>query len=132
MGTRLVTNSINAALANGMCAHADETDDVHVPTRCHPGANVVPAAIAVSERQQSSGADLVRAVVLGYDVCTRMIYALGVKEFFRSGHNVSCFGGLFGATAAAASLFRLNAKELATHYRRRCAACCGHVHYDAR
>src|SRR5687768_14414644 len=41
IGTRLVTTATNAALANGMFAHADETDDTHPPSRTHPGASVV-------------------------------------------------------------------------------------------
>ena len=45
-GSRLLTSSVNAALANGMLAHADETDDSHAPSRNHPGCAVVPAALA--------------------------------------------------------------------------------------
>ena len=36
IGTRHVTTVMNAALANGTCGHADETDDTHPPTRSHP------------------------------------------------------------------------------------------------
>ena len=41
--TRLVTTAENAALANGMLAHADETDDSHAPSLTHPGCGIVPA-----------------------------------------------------------------------------------------
>jgi len=44
MGTRILTSANYAALANGMCGHADETDDTHPPTRSHPGTCMVPAA----------------------------------------------------------------------------------------
>ena len=54
MGTRIVTTTINAALANGMFCHADETDDTHPPTRTHPGASVTPAALAIAEKRQLS------------------------------------------------------------------------------
>src|SRR5690242_11773285 len=40
VGTRLVTSVTDAALANGICAHADETDDLHPPTRAHLGASI--------------------------------------------------------------------------------------------
>ena len=50
---------INAALANGMLAHADETDDSHAPSLCHPGCAIVPAALAMAERERRNGAALV-------------------------------------------------------------------------
>src|SRR5688572_10682927 len=48
MGTRMVTSAQHAALINGICAHADETDDLHSPTRGHPGACILPATLAMS------------------------------------------------------------------------------------
>jgi 2-methylcitrate dehydratase PrpD len=50
VGTQIRTSAVNAALANGMLAHADETDDSHAPSRTHPGCAVIPAALAVAER----------------------------------------------------------------------------------
>src|ERR1700741_4865962 len=50
IGSRIVTAAANAALANGMSGHADETDDTHPPTLTHPGTSVVPAALAIGER----------------------------------------------------------------------------------
>src|ERR1043166_6566809 len=41
-GTGILTSAPNAAFANGMCAHADETDDTHPATRTHPGSGIVP------------------------------------------------------------------------------------------
>ena len=64
----IVTTAVNAAFANGMFAHADETDDFHPFTKAHPGCSVVPAALAMAERERASGAALIRAVVLGYDL----------------------------------------------------------------
>src|SRR3972149_11084934 len=46
IGSRIITSAINAALSNGMMAHADETDDSHEKSLTHPGAAVVPAALA--------------------------------------------------------------------------------------
>src|SRR5215212_3336424 len=81
VGTRLLTCSVHAALANGMLAHADETDDSHAPSRNHPGCAVIPAALAVAESVHATGEHLIKAVVLGYDVAARMNYALGPEEF---------------------------------------------------
>ena len=46
VGSALTAPPIDAALANGMMAHADETDDSHNESRSHPGCAVVPAALA--------------------------------------------------------------------------------------
>jgi len=54
------TTTINAALVNVMCAHADETDDFEPVTKAHPGSSVVPAALAMAEYQRRSGTALAR------------------------------------------------------------------------
>ena len=103
MGTSVETTAINAALANGMCAHADETDDSHLKARCHLGCSVVPAALAMAEREQSDGTALLRAVVLGYDVGARFNISLnlgGIQTYTLCTHG---HGPSFGAAAAAAS-----------------------------
>src|SRR5260221_127033 len=69
VGSRIVTAAANAALANGMLGHADETDDSHAPSQTHPGCGVVAAAFAMAERERAGGTALLRAVALGYDVC---------------------------------------------------------------
>ena len=53
--TDIRTTAINAALANGMFAHADETDDFEPVTKAHPGCAVVPAAFAIGERDGPIG-----------------------------------------------------------------------------
>lgn len=119
-GSRTVTSAANAALANGMLAHADETDDSHAPSHTHPGCAVVPAALAAAEKAHASGTAFLRAVVLGYDVACRLTRALDVNGFsaaFRSTHS---FGGTFGAGAAAGSLLGLDARQ-ARHLLSYCA-----------
>ncbi len=71
VGTRIVTSAANAALANGMFGHADETDDTHPPSLTHPGTSVVPAALAIGERHGLPGERVLRAIVLGYNICAR-------------------------------------------------------------
>jgi 2-methylcitrate dehydratase PrpD len=111
IGSRIVTSAANAALANGMSAHADETDDSHAPSLTHPGCGIVPAALAVAEKQHSSGEALLRAVALGYDVCARLTMSLNAYEFREDGHSTHSFGPMFGAAAAAGSLLKLNEKQ---------------------
>src|SRR5687767_2170105 len=55
IGTKIVTTVQNAALANGMFGHADETDDTHPPSLTHPGTSVVPAAQAIGEWKGLTG-----------------------------------------------------------------------------
>lgn len=108
IGSDIRTTAINAALANGMHAHADETDDTYYLALVHPGCGVVPAALALAERERAGGTALLRAVVLGYDVCARMSIALGIERFRERGHSTHSFGHMFGAAAAAAAILKLN------------------------
>ena len=104
IGSRVVTSAVNAAHANGMLAHADETDDSHAPSLTHPGCGIVPAALAMAEREQSNGNAFLRAVALGYDVGCRTTMALHAYDFREAGHSTHSFGPMFGAAAAAGSL----------------------------
>ena len=112
VGTRLRTSTMNAALANGMLAHADETDDSHAPSRTHPGCAVVPAALAIAELTHGSGEQFLRAVVLGYDVCARVNHALGADALAAAARSTHSFGGVFGAGAAAGALLELDAVKV--------------------
>jgi 2-methylcitrate dehydratase PrpD len=110
--TNLRTSAINAALVNGMFAHADETDDFEPVTKAHPGCAAVPAALATGERENASGHELIRAVVLGYDLGCRWLQALGpnhVRATHRSAEGVSA---TMGAAAAAASMARLDERGM--------------------
>ena len=111
-GSRIVTNAVNAALANGMCAHADETDDSHAASLTHPGCGVVPAALAMAERERRDGATLLRAVALGYDVGCRLTLSLDPYRFREAGHSTHSFGPTFGAAAACAALAGLKAAQV--------------------
>jgi 2-methylcitrate dehydratase PrpD len=108
----MVTTTLNAALANGMFCHADETDDTHPPTRSHPGTSVIPAALALAERDQLSGERLLRAMVLGYDLCARTLLALDATRYAATGRHAGAMGQLFGATAASCALLRLDARKV--------------------
>jgi 2-methylcitrate dehydratase PrpD len=112
VGSRMITNAVNAALANGMCAHADETDDSHAASLTHPGCGVVPAALAMAERERRGGAALLRAVALGYDVGCRLTLSLDPYRFREAGHSTHSFGPTFGAAAAAAALAGLKAPQV--------------------
>src|SRR6202521_4087788 len=67
-GSVVLCGPMEAALANGVLAHSDETDDSHSPSQSHPGSAVVPAALAIAEKFGCDGTRFVRAVALGYDI----------------------------------------------------------------
>ena len=108
IGSNILTTADYAAMANGMLAHADETDDSHAPSLSHPGCAIVPAAMAMGEREKSSGTQLLRAVALGYDICARLNLALHPYDFRQAGHSTHSFGPSFGAAAAASMLAGLD------------------------
>lgn len=110
-GSRIITTAVTAALANGMLGHADETDDSHAASLCHPGCAIVPAALAMGERERASGAALLRAVALGYDIGTRINLSLNAYEFREDGHSTHSFGPMFGAAAAAGALCGFNERQ---------------------
>jgi 2-methylcitrate dehydratase PrpD len=111
IGSRLVTTAQHAALANGMLGHADETDDSHAPSLSHPGCAVVPAALAMAEREGANGATFLRAVALGYDVGCRLGLALHPYDFRTVGHSTHSFGPMFGSAAAAGALAGVSADQ---------------------
>jgi 2-methylcitrate dehydratase PrpD len=112
-GSNVLCGPIEAALANGMLAHSDETDDTHPPSQSHPGCATVPAALAAGERFNISGRQFLRAVTLGYDVGTRVTATLGRLEYmFDSHRSTHSIAGTFCAAAAAGCAASLNAQQM--------------------
>src|SRR2546425_11352251 len=79
VGSRIVTGAVNAALANGMLGHTDDTDDSHSPSQTHPGCGVVAAPFGMAARERVGGTALRRAVALGYDGCGRRLPSLSAR-----------------------------------------------------
>jgi 2-methylcitrate dehydratase PrpD len=103
IGDTTLCGPIEAALVNGTMGHADETDDTLAPGPWHPGCNVVPAALALGEQFKASGAHFLRAVVLGYDVGTRVLAA--IQSGLPNSHKLSYgIGAVFGSAAAGAAI----------------------------
>ena len=112
-GTSLTAAPGDAALANGVMAHSDETDDSHNASRSHPGCSVVPAALAVGEELGVDGARFLRAVTLGYDIGTRVIMAMGGAEWsYETSLATHSIAGTFGAAAAASCVAGLDARQM--------------------
>jgi 2-methylcitrate dehydratase PrpD len=113
VASKILCGPIEAALANGVLAHADETDDSHAASQSHPGCAVVPAALAVGERFGISGTHFLRAVALGYDIGPRFTMTLGGQQFEAESHwSTHSISPLFGAAAAAGCTAGLNALQM--------------------
>ncbi|MEJ8292346.1 MmgE/PrpD family protein [Delftia tsuruhatensis] len=100
-----------AALYNGTAAHAAEVDDSFRDAMYHPGAATIAAALAASQDAAASGLDFLRALVLGYEVSTRIGVVMG-RPHYRFWHNTGTVG-TFGAAAAAGGALRLDAQPFA-------------------
>ncbi|WP_218018822.1 MmgE/PrpD family protein [Novosphingobium rosa] len=112
-GTDLRAPLPYAALANGTAGHGFEVDGAHV-IGGHPGASIVHAATATAELHKSSGADLINAVVLGYDIGVRMVEACGgLFAMIDRRHLQSDFLFSLGCCAASGRLMGLSAEQQA-------------------
>jgi len=102
-----------AAFLNGALAHSLDFDDTHAAGSLHPGAAVIPAALAAAEMVGASGADVLAAVIAGYEVTCRIALALPASEHYDRGYHPTATCGAFGAAAAAARVFALDADGVA-------------------
>jgi 2-methylcitrate dehydratase PrpD len=98
-----------AAMANGCAANAIDVDDCGIYTWGHPGALLLPTALAVAEAERRSGSELLTALVVGYEVAFR------VARCFHDYHKVyrACASwGSVASAAVAAHLMRLPAMQI--------------------
>ena len=99
--------AVHAALANAISSHSVELDDVDVLALFHFSPPVVSAALAVAERERSSGTEFIAAVAVGCEMMARTSAATNPSLRDRGFHTTpSC--GVFGATIAAARLLKLD------------------------
>jgi 2-methylcitrate dehydratase PrpD len=113
VASNVMCGPIEAAMCNGMLAHSDETDDTHPPSQSHPGASVVPAALAVGEQFGNDGTRFLRAVALGYDIGPRVTITLGKLQYMVATHrSTHALSGTFGSAAAAACAAGLSAQQM--------------------
>ena len=99
-----------AAYVNSTLASAQDLDDGHRQAMGHPGASIIPAALAVAEETQASGIELLLAIIAGYEVAIRIAASrdLDPRETLASGKWCG-----FGAVVAAGRLRRMSPDKLA-------------------
>jgi 2-methylcitrate dehydratase PrpD len=106
-GTGLRASVEDAALANGTAAHALDYDDLHQSLSGHPSVPVLPAALALAERERASGASLITAFTVGVEIEAKLGRVLNPGLYERGWHATSALG-VFGAAGAAAALLGLS------------------------
>ena len=104
------TSPYMAAFANAAASHFAEQDDVHNGSVFHPASVVFPPALAVAQAEGASGADLLAAVVAGYEVGIRVGEFLG-RSHYRTFHTTGTAGTL-AAAAAVGRLLRLTPERM--------------------
>ncbi len=101
-----------AALVNGATSHALDYDDTHFAHIGHPSVAVIPAALAIAERDDLSLDRMLEAALTGMELSIRVGLWLG-RSHYRAGFHQTATAGAFGAAAAAARLIGLDAGRMA-------------------
>ena len=111
LGNNIKVSAINAGFGNGMAAHANETDDSHTVGRFHPGCAIVPATLAIAEKENSNCEDILKAIALGYDIGVRITTSLGYKTPKTTIFATHSLGPIFGSAASAGALLKLTHQQ---------------------
>ena len=98
-----------AAFLNAAFAHSLDFDDTHAAASVHPGAVVIPAALAAGEMAGASGAEVLAGIVAGYEVTCRVALALPARAHYARGFHPTATCGTFGAATAAGRVLGLDA-----------------------
>ena len=103
------TGPTQASLVNGTLAYALDIESIHGPSITHAAAVVVPAALAVAEVAGRSGADLLHAIVVGFDVADWVSRAISPRALYDRGLHPTAVAGTPAAALTAARLLGLDA-----------------------
>ncbi len=109
MPSGLQATARTAALINGVAAHTLEVDDIYREAIYHPGPPVISAAIATAQQVGASGAELLTAVIAGYEISNR-IGAAVQPTHYNYWHTTGTVGA-FGAVVAASKMLKLTAAQ---------------------
>jgi 2-methylcitrate dehydratase PrpD len=113
LGTNDLANAGDAALANGVAAHAHDYDDMCFVSLAHPSCALVPAALATGELTSATGAAILDAYVAGFEIECRLGLLMNPRHYHERGWHCTSSIGTLGAAAAAARLLGLNAASTA-------------------
>jgi 2-methylcitrate dehydratase PrpD len=103
------TTAPDAALLNGLASHALDYDDVAHPVYGHPSVALIPALLAVAEDRGASGAELLDAYVIGFEVICAVAAGLPIRPHYSKGWHSTATAGVLAATAGVCRLMGLPA-----------------------
>ncbi len=106
------TNAADAAMSMGVAAHAVELDDGYRFGTAHPAVVVIPAALAICERENKSFGELLKSIIIGYDAMLRIARSINPSHWQRGFHSTSTCG-VIGSAFACASLLNMNSTQMA-------------------
>jgi 2-methylcitrate dehydratase PrpD len=101
-----------ATLANGTSAHALDFDDVNWALVGHPSASLAPTTLALAERRQLSGRDVLDAYACGFEVMTKIGRTVMPRLSLDGGWHATSVIGSIGNAAAAARLLGLDRTQI--------------------
>lgn len=104
LGTRIETNAVNAAMANGTLGHSEDFDDFAAG---HQAVLLMPVVLALGEELHLSGKQALLSYIVGFDITANVTFSMGEDHYGKGWHNTSSMGTL-GSTAAAAKMLRLD------------------------
>src|SRR5438105_117391 len=104
-------DAAGAAFVNGTAAHGEDFDDTFEGGPVHAGAVIVPAVLAMAERERLAGSDVVRGVAIGVELMCRASL-VAPKLIHKAGFHPTAVLGTMAAAAAVASTLRFSEKEL--------------------
>jgi len=104
-------SALQASLLNGIKGHTLDMDDGHRYANAHPGVVVIPAALAVAEKEDLSGKSLIESIVVGYETMICIAKAINPSHLQRGFHTTGTVGP-FGAAAACSKLLELSKKKV--------------------
>lgn len=111
LGTNEKLPAANAAFCMGAIGHSVELDDGHRFGTCHPAVAIIPAALAVGERQQKSFKEVITAIIKGYDMMLRVARSINPSNnpsHLNRGFHTTGTAGVFGSAIACAHLLGMN------------------------
>jgi 2-methylcitrate dehydratase PrpD len=111
VGTPIRAHSTWAALANGIAGHALDFDDASQPMYGHPTVAVLPAALAIGEILDITGAALLESYIIGVEVAVKLSYGMNPSHY-KTGWHSTCTLGSIGSSMAAAKLLGLTGDKL--------------------
>jgi 2-methylcitrate dehydratase PrpD len=108
LGTSSSTSAADAALLNGVAAHALDFDDMCFVSLAHPSCALVPAALAAAELVEASGRSVLDAYVIGFEIECRLGATMNPRHYHERGWHCTSSIGTLGAAAAAARVLGLD------------------------